>query len=239
MTQESRPYGFEFAGHHSSDFELVVLAEKTVTMPSKRKSQLQLPYRTGYIDLSDLYGLNTYDERTVTFPCRLPYGQENLSLMNQKLTELMNWLMKPTGKTLLKDDAMPGYAFMAEVQTAPTIEEGWDFCKVTIVFQCYAYRLKHCYDDVWDTFCFDLDAASNIEADVKGHESILLINTGQNCVKLTINCSSAMSASVNDHVFALKAGDNVNPDLVLMPGENTVNMEGTGHVRFDWTEEWL
>ena len=239
MTQESRPYGFEFAGHHSSDFELVVLAEKTVTMPSKRKSQLQLPYRTGYIDLSDLYGLNTYDERTVTFPCRLPYGQENLSLMNQKLTELMNWLMKPTGKTLLKDDAMPGYAFMAEVQTAPTIEEGWNFCKVTVVFQCYAYRLKRCYDDVWDTFCFDLDAASNIEADVKGHESILLINTGHNCVKLTITCSSAMSASINDHVFALKAGDNVNPDLELMPGENTVNMEGTGHVRFDWTEEWL
>lgn len=239
MTQESRPYGFEFAGHHSSDFELVVLAEKTVTMPSKRKSQLQLPYRTGYIDLSDLYGLNTYDERTVTFPCRLPYGQNNLSLMNIKLTELMNWLMKPTGKILLKDDAMPGYAFLAEVQTAPTIEEGWDFCKVTIVFQCYAYRLKHCYDDVWDTFCFDLDAASNIEADVKGHESILLINTGQNCAKLTINCSSAMSASVNDHVFALKAGDNVNPYLELMPGENTVNLEGTGHVRFDWTEEWL
>ena len=239
MTQESRPYGFEFAGHHSSDFELVVLAEKTVTMPSKRKSQLQLPYRTGYIDLSDLYGLNTYDERTVTFPCRLPYGQENLSLMNQKLTELMNWLMKPTGKTLLKDDAMPGYAFLAEVQTAPTIEEGWDFCKVTIVFQCYAYRLKRCYDDVWDPFYFNLDAASNIEADVKGHESVLLINTGNNCVKLTINCSSAMSASVNDHVFTLKAGDNVNPYLELMPGENTVNLEGTGRVRFDWTEEWL
>lgn len=239
MTQESRPYGFEFAGHHSSDFELVVLAEKTVTMPSKRKSQLQLPYRTGYIDLSDLYGLNTYDERTVTFPCRLPYGQENLSLMNQKLTELMNWLMKPTGKILLKDDAMPGYAFMAEVQTAPTIEEGWNFCKVTVVFQCYAYRLKRCYDDVWDPFYFNLDAASNIEADVKGHESVLLINTGHNCVKLTIKCSSAMSASVNDHVFTLKAGDNVNPYLELMPGENTVNLEGTGHVRFDWTEEWL
>lgn len=239
MTQESRPYGFEFNGRHSSEFELVILNDKSVTLPAKRKYQLQLPYRTGYIDLSNLYGLNTYDERTVTFPCRLPYGQNNLSLMNIKLTELMNWLMKPTGKILLKDDAMPGYAFLAEVQTAPTIEEGWDFCKVTIVFQCYAYRLKHCYDDVWDTFCFDLDAASNIEADVKGHESILLINTGQNCAKLTIKCSSAMSASVNDHVFALKAGDNVNPYLELMPGENTVNLEGTGHVRFDWTEEWL
>lgn len=237
MTQEFRPYGFEFAGHHSSDFELVVLAEKTVTMPSKRKSQLQLPYRTGYIDLSDLYGLTTYDERTVTFPCRLPYGQENLSLMNQKLTELMNWLMKPTGKTLLKDDAMPGYAFLAEVQTAPTIEEGWDFCKVTIVFQCYAYRLKRCYDDVWDTFYFSLDAASNIEVDVKGHESVLLINTGHNRVRLTVTCSTAMSASVNDRVFVLKAGDNVNPYLELMPGENTVNLEGTGHVKFNWTEE--
>lgn len=238
MTQESRPYGFEFAGHHSSDFELVVLAEKTVTMPSKRKSQLQLPYRTGYIDLSDLYGLNTYDERTVTFPCRLPYGQENLSLMNQKLTELMNWLMKPTGKTLLKDDAMPGYAFMAEVQTAPTIEEGWNFCKVTVVFQCYAYRLKRCYDDVWDTFYFNLDAASNLEVTVNGHESILLINTGHNRVRLTVICSTAMSASVNDHVFALKAGDNINPYLELMPGENTVNLEGAGHVKFNWTEEW-
>ena len=238
MTQESRPYGFEFAGHHSSDFELVVLAEKTVTMPSKRKSQLQLPYRTGYIDLSDLYGLNTYDERTVTFPCRLPYGQENLSLMNQKLTELMNWLMKPTGKTLLKDDAMPGYAFMAEVQTAPTIEEGWNFCKVTVVFQCYAYRLKRCYDDVWDMFYFNLDAASNLEVTVNGHESILLINTGHNRVRLTVICSTAMSASVNDHVFALKAGDNINPYLELMPGENTVNLEGAGHVKFNWTEEW-
>ncbi|WP_147324245.1 hypothetical protein [Ligilactobacillus ruminis] len=145
--------------------------------------------------------------------------------------------MKPTGKILLKDDAMPGYAFLAEVQTAPTIEEGWDFCKVTIVFQCYAYRLKRCYDDVWDTFYFNLDAASNLEVTVNGHESILLINTGHNRVRLTVTCSTAMSASVNDHVFALKAGDNVNPYLELMPGENVVNIEGTGKVKFKWTEE--
>ena len=237
MTQESRPYGFEFNGRHSSEFELRVLDTKSVTLPAKRKSQLQLPYRTGYIDLSNLYGLNTYDERTVTFPCKLPYGRSDLSTLNLKLTELMNWLMKPTGKILLKDDAMPGYAFMAEVQTAPTIEEGWNFCKVTVVFQCYAYRLKRCYDDVWDTFYFNLDAASNIEVDVKGHESVLLINTGHNRVRLTVTCSTAMSASVNDHVFALKAGDNVNPYLELMPGENTVNLEGTGHVKFNWTEE--
>ena len=232
-------YGFTFNGHHSSEFGLKVLSAKQVTLPAKRKTLVQLPYSSKQVDLSAVYGDNIYDERTVTFPCRLPYGRRDPTVMYAKIEEVTRWLYEPLTKSLLQDDAVPNYAFLGEVQAPPTVEESLDFCKITIVFQCYPYRLKKRFDDIWDTFNFETDVAQMIHVDVKGMDNFVLYNTGDIAVSLKVTTDSDnMLIALNSYnAIPLKRGDNESHELVLLKGRNTVTLVGTGHVDFDWSEE--
>lgn len=74
MSISSKTYGFTFNGRHSSEFDMRVLDTKQITLPQKRKSLIQLPYSSKQVDLSNVYGENVYDERTITFPCKIPLG---------------------------------------------------------------------------------------------------------------------------------------------------------------------
>lgn len=234
---DSKTYGFTFNGHHSSDFDLRVLDTKQITLPAKRKSLVTLPYSSKIVDLSNVYGQNIYDERTITFPCKLPYGREDPYELYSKVTQITNWLYQPIGKVILRDDAMPNYAFVGEVQTAPTLEENYNFSKLTIVFQCEAYRLKKRFDDVWDPFAFDLDAAQETEFDVHGHENILLINTGDIETTLEVTCENSVDMLLGGKTYHLQAGINSSEDMILNKGENIITIVGSGKVSFDWTEE--
>ena len=84
-------YGFEFNGHHSSEFDMRVLNSKAVTFPVKNKTTVTVPYRNGVIDLSNVYGDSTFGERTVTFPCTIPYGYLNREELYTRWTQIVNW----------------------------------------------------------------------------------------------------------------------------------------------------
>ena len=223
MSISSKTYGFTFNGRHSSEFDMRVLDTKQITLPQKRKSLIQLPYSSKQVDLSNVYGENVYDERTITFPCKIPFGREDPYELYNRVTEITRWLYQPIGKILLRDDAMPNYAFMGEVQTAPTLEENYNFSKLTITFQCDAYRLKKRFDDVWDPFSFDLDAAQETSFDREA--------------ELTVTCENPVDLILNDQRYHLRSGGNSNDELILPKGESLITIVGNGKVSFDWTEE--
>jgi len=237
MSTSNKPYGFTFNGKHSSEFGIRILDTKQMTLPQKRKSLIQLPYSSKQIDLSNVYGENIFDERTITFPCKIPYGREEPSELYDMVTEITHWLYQPVGRVLLRDDAMPNYAFMGEVQTAPTLEENYNFSKLTITFQCEAYRLKQRFDDIWDPFSFDLDAAQETEFNVKEFENLMLINTGDREAELSVNCENPVDLILNDQRHHLHGGVNTSDELILPKGESLITIVGNGKVSFDWTEE--
>ena len=240
MSTSDKTYGFTFNGRHSSEFGIRILDTKQVTLPQKRKSLIQLPYSSKQVDLSNVYGENVYDERTITFPCKIAYGREDPYELYSKVTQITRWLYQPIGKSLLRDDAMPNYAFMGEVQVAPTLEENYNFSKLTITFQCDAYRLKKRFDDVWDPFSFDLDAAQETEFDVKEFENLMLINTGDREAELSVECENPVDLILNDQRYHLQSGVNstvINENLILPKGESLITIVGNGKVSFDWTEE--
>ena len=100
--------------------------------------------------------------------------------------------------------------------------------------------MKKRFDDVWDTFNFDLDVAQETEFDVKEFENLLLINTGEREAELSVTCENPVDLILNDQRYHLQTGSNstvTNENLILPKGENLVTIIGNGKVSFDWTEE--
>ena len=230
-------YGFTFNGHHSSEFGLNVLANKAMTLPSKNKITVSVPYSSKVLDLSDIYGANVLGERTITFPCRVNIGYLHREELYTRWTEILDWLMSPTGKIKLIDDTMPDFYYLGEVQTAPTITENTTFADFSIVFQCDAYRYRHIDgSDLWDPFRFDLDIAQKTAFDVKGQGQAFLISQSLSNVQLNVTATAPFTLSLNNESFQIPAGITKNPDIVIQRGQNNIIMLGTGNISFDWYE---
>lgn len=233
----SNQYGFTFNGHHSSEFGLKVLNTKSMVLPAKTKTTVQVPYQNGLLDLSDLYGSNTFGERTITFPCRLDIGHNDRDRLYNTWTKIINWLMSPTGKRELDDDVQSDFFYKAEVHTAPTISEMSSFCYLTIEFQAYPYRFHERADDLWDPFSFDWDVVQHTTIDVNGSSYLKLINNGETIVTLLIEADSDVTLNLNGEVYSVAKGSTNNDEIMLNPGENTLTLTGNAHVTFDWFEE--
>ena len=233
----SKNYGFTFNGHHSSEFGLKVLNTKSMVLPAKTKTTVQVPYQNGLLDLSDLYGSNTFGERTITFPCRLDIGYNDWDRLYNTWTRIVNWLMSPTGKRELDDDVQSDFLYKAEVQTAPTISEISSFCYLTIEFQAYPYRFHERADDLWDPFNFDWDVAQRTTIDVNGVSYLNLINNGETAVTLMIETDGELTLTLNGDTFSVAQGSTNNDEIMLNPGENSLMITGNARVTFDWFEE--
>lgn len=233
----SRDYGFTFNGHHSTDFGLRVLDSRVIGEPAKNKVTVQVPYANGLLDLSGVYGTNSFSERELTFPCEFRFGSDEPQRTSIQITQLMRWLTSPVGKIKLVDDAQPDYYYMAEVEQAPAFQEDTVLTDFTVVFTCYPYRFHERSSDLWDPFCFDLDVAQKTAIDLDGIDYVKLINNGETTVTLRIDCDSSFSLVINDETFSVPSGQSASDEIVLDPGENSLSLFGKAHVSFDWFEE--
>lgn len=230
-------YGFTYNGHHSSEFGLKVLSSKAMSLPTKNKVTVTVPYAQGVIDLSNVYGNNTFGERTITFPCTIPYGFIDREDLYVCWTSIVNWLMSPPTKSKLEDDAMQPYYYLGEVQTAPTLAESSTYSTFTIVFQCDPLRYHPFLGDLWDPFNFEMDYAQESGFEVSGSKKITLYNIGAANINLVVTTTSDIVLLVNGERFSIPAGTTDNADLQLEPGANSIQIQGSSDVSFSWVDE--
>lgn len=238
MRISSDDYGFTFNGHHSSEFGLKVMSDKVLTLPSKNKVTVQLPYANGLVDLSDIYGNNSYSERTLTIPCRLYSGTNDAEATQSAFHAIASWLMSSQTKIKLVDDADPYHFYLAEVEMAPTITESSVFSTITIVFQCYPFLFHpNEYNKMWDTFDLTNGVMQQTEYEVNGSDTISLLNVGEAPVNLVCDSNSDFVLTINGVVCPIKAGKTDSMDVQLQPGKNIIEVKGTGKLTVDWVEE--
>lgn len=194
------------------------------------------------LDLSNLYG-PMFEERTLAFTFLLMgSAMHSREQMSRSWAQIINWVMAPSRKVILRDDNMPDYHYLAEVETAPSLAEANALGQLTITFTCYPFRIRdHVdYDDDFDYFIEHEDyLAQEVHYKVGGLDTGTLINIGVSEVPITVTASAAASLTVNDQSFTLSAGENTDLDMVLAPGDNTLKLTGDTGVTadFSWYQE--
>ena len=240
-TNSDYEYGIVFDGQRSNDFGLDV-QDKVVGMPAKQKIMQPLPFTSSVIDLSEIYGCQTYDERQyeITFLVRnhQDYSKDRLYTM---WTKTVNWLMNPGHKVKLVDDIMSNYYYLAEVQKEPDWEEFRSYGKLKVEFTCYPFRISELAEgnDIWDDFNFELDIAQNTVYEINGSKTITLFNVGSNSVAPQLISTAPFTITMNNQQFTLGAGTYDSPDFMLQIGENTLTVTGTGKLSFVWHKELI
>jgi len=246
MTLDSKSYGIKYNNRHSSDFDLKVLNTKVIGMPAKKKVTINLPYSNNIVDLSSIYGKTKFSERVLEVDLRAEnHSTQNKELLYHRWTEIINWLMEPDGKTILVDDVMSNYYYLAEVADAPTWEEYANSGDIKIKFNCYPFRIHAELEgnDIWDIFDFDLDVAQETKMSVTGSKTIMQINDGAAEIQPTIVCDADFTVTLGGYTYQLTAGtfdsENAAYPLTLAVGENLITITGTGHIEFKWHKELI
>jgi phage-related protein len=179
----------------------------------------------------------SYNEREITITLGLPTdSKERLQTAYSKALE---WL-QDVGKSQLIFDDSKDYYYLAEVEDASSFEQVMSYGKLTVKFVADPFKIGVNLEgsDVWDTFNFDEDVAQNVEFDVTGNATVNIINVGR-LVSPTINASTSMTITVGGKTYNVVSGDNKLYGLKLQPGDNTITITGTGHIKFIFRKEVL
>jgi predicted phage tail component-like protein len=230
--------GFTFNNKHNHDAG-VVMQDKSIQPPSKKKIKQSIPFMNGSYDFSTVgsNGEISYNEREITITLGLPTdSKERLQTAYSKALE---WL-QDVGKSQLIFDDSKDYYYLAEVEDASSFEQVMSYGKLTVKFVADPFKIGVNLEgsDVWDTFNFDEDVAQNVEFDVTGNATVNIINVGR-LVSPTINASTSMTITVGGKTYNVVSGDNKLYGLKLQPGDNTITITGTGHIKFIFRKEVL
>lgn len=231
--------GINFNGKHSyKDFDMFI-KERNIGIPNKRKITKTIPYMNGNYDFSLIYGEQCYDERQVEYKFNL-CASSRLDLNYQKST-VAEWLMG-TGKIKLYDDEMPGYYLLAECISID-IETYVFFNLLSCKFTCYPFYIADDYvgNDIWDTFNFEIDYATQNAFEVNGTKSVSIYNPSAINVIPEVICSSIGDIKViRDNInYFFKPGSSKDYRFMLGKGLNNLVVTGNGKIEFKFRREIL
>lgn len=236
-------YGIDFNGKHSyADFRITV-AEKDVGFPEKEKIKVKVPFSNVEYDFSELYGEQTYTERSLSYTLNVldKHRINTTERINVLETKLSNWLMNSNGKQKLYDDSMPGYYYLAEVEGGLSFEELWNHGTLTVEFTAYPFMIAELEEghDIWDDFNFELDIAQETEFEVDGALDVVLYNVGTPGLNPQIETSSDMEITKGNTTYVLSSGKTESEDFRLQSGENELTIKGNGTIKFTFFKELI
>ncbi|MCV9884697.1 phage tail family protein [Metabacillus halosaccharovorans] len=237
-------YGINFNGKHSyEDMGYTMPFEgRQIGFPSKEKILVKVPFSNVEYDFSEIYGSQTYTPRSLTYVFNvLKRDNWTHSALEIEKTKLINWLMNSNGKQKLYDDDIPGYYFLAEVESEADFVDDYETGTLTVSFKAYPFMISEYPEgnDIWDTFNFDLDVSQQVEFVVEDSLSITLFNVGTPDVVPEITSSNQMIITKGNTSYTVAAGVTKDSDFVLKSGENVLDISGNGTISFKFYKELI
>lgn len=236
-------YGIKFDGKHSyNDMGYTMPAERDIGFPSKEKIIVQVPFSNVEYDFSKMYGSQTYSSRELKYQFNvLKKGDYTPQSMQVAKTKLINWLMSSSGRKKLYDDTIPGYYFLAEVESAADFQDDWETGTMIVTFRAYPFMIAELHEgnDIWDIFNFDLDVAQTTDFTVNRSLQVNLFNAGTPDVVPEIITSNQMKITKDAVMYSVPSGILKNNDFVLKPGENVLKINGSGTISFRFYKELI
>ncbi|MFS7438434.1 phage tail protein [Carnobacterium maltaromaticum] len=220
-----------------SEYKIYV-KERFIGNPDKNKILERVPFSNETLDFSSLYGTQTFQDRPLKYVLSLSeksHTRQGVHLLEMQLT---NALMAGTRGKLI-DEMFPGYYFEAEVQTGPNFERFLSFGELTVDFIAYPFKKSILPEgnDYWDPFNFELDISQTTEFTVTGTQQVTLWNVGISQLNPTIRASAPMQITTDSGNVFVPPGESKSYDLMLLPGENSLYISGTGSISFVFYKE--
>lgn len=231
--------GIEFNGAHSYRDMRLTIEDRNIGNPSKIKRKERVPYSNTYYDFSTLYGGQEYTERELTYVFNImDYERKNFYIFE---TEINNWLMQVNQKSVLKDDLIPGYYLLAEVEDETVNQKEFEGGRLTVHFTAYSFKISELYEgnDIWDTFNFLLDYAQDTKFEVNGMKEVTLYNPSATTIIPEIITTNEMIIKRDNTQYVIPQGTTKSHDFILYQDENKLTIEGNGTIEFKFRKELI
>jgi len=225
-------YGITFNGKHSYNDFGCYIESKTIQFPAKKKVKIDVPGINGSYDFSTVNsnGEITYGTREITI--KFGFKAMNRQLLYVKYSKILAWLIDVGKSTLIFDD-IKDYYFVAEVEASSSFEDFRRIGKMEIKFVADPFKTSIDYQGlfIWNTFNFYEDIVQDVDFNVVGTKTVSIYNAGR-LITPTINVDATMSVIVGGVTYNLIVGDNKIYGLKLQNGYNSIDISGSGNIKF-------
>ena len=225
-------------GIHSYDEFGLIIKSKKISLPSKNKIELTVPFVNGTYDFSFLSGDQTYSDRTLEYVFSLT--TDNPNAIEIYGNQVIHWLLDG-GRAKLEDDEILNYYFMAECISANYSVISRNIWEITARFKAYPFRISEYYEghDIWDIFNFEEDYAQQTAFTITNPTEITLYNPSAISITPTVICTGDMAIQMNDTTYKFVAGTTKDYRFKLAKGENHMVITGQGDIEFKFRKEVL
>ena len=232
-------YDIVFNGKHSfNDMRLKRINATEHKAPTKNKIQQTIPFMNGSYDFSNLYGSATYSDREFTYSFLVEI--ENEALMNYRKIEIENWLLGANKKTILIDEDLKGYYYLAECIDID-FDNYYSFGLIDVTFTAYPFKISSSYEgnNLWDSFNFELDVLQDTKFTVNGSSNVNIYNSSAIDIEPTIIASSNFEIIKDNKKYVIESGESKDYRFKLKKGNNNITLKGNGTIEFRFRKEVL
>lgn len=231
--------GFRFNGQHSREYG-ILLESYTVGTPAKRKSEVEVPFRSGTLDFSTFFtGENTFSNREIKVKAHVV--SKTTPELKVIYNKILNWLVDTNGKAELIFDDAKGYVFLAEVNTSIDYEEFYTAGTFDITFTAEPFRKSVDYQGTritWDLFNFLEDVLNETHFIVSGTQENSFIHAGRNTTPTIRIISGSLKLKSGNYTTPLLAvGDHIDYNFTVFKGQNTITSYGNGEFELLFKKE--
>lgn len=182
-----------------------IVSERSIGAPKKKVITETVPHMDGFYDFSSMLGRVCYESRPVAY--KLTVVADKPEDMASKASRIEAWAYGISNDEL-RDDLYPGWHFVASTQSVSTSFIGAHAASVTVNLLCQPFKLANDETEV------ELPIGETTIYN-KGQRTLLTGSSDGACIVTVGNVSQSF------------AGENIELDLALNQGENTVTVAGS------------
>lgn len=196
-----------------ADYGLIV-APYAIPMPEPQTNFVEIPGRDGALDLSEAFGTVRYADRIIplTLYARAPFDTQISAFAADVHGRRVNVIF----------DRDPSFYYDARV-TVADVERHAGYCELSLECRAKPYKLEH----------FE----TTITVLPTGIASVTLTNTRMPVAPtITVSAEMTLTYTLNmkEYTVNLATGTHIIPSLVLIEGETTIGINGTGRITFTY-----
>lgn len=205
--------GVRFGNYHSYDDFNLILSQKTIGTPTPKVEVIDIPGGDGVLDLTDFFGETKYNNRELSFEFSTIVPQSEFM---ELFSRVQNALHGQKVKIILDDDSE--WYYLGRITVSEWKAEK-RIGKLTIDCDCEPYKYNQ--------------TETVVKKAVTTTATVILANSRMRVVP-KITTDAAMTIAFGTYSGTFSAGIFTIPELVLVEGNNTVTVTGTGNVTFSY-----